>query len=40
MKEICKNCSKCSPTYKGFYCQQKQKKVKGQGTCEEFCPKR
>ena len=40
MKEICKNCAKCSPTYKGGYCTEKRKKVKMSGTCEGFTEKR
>lgn len=40
MKEICKNCAKCKPTYKGGYCEDKMKKVRLSGTCEYWCPKR
>ena len=38
MKEICKNCENCKPTYKGYYCDndKKKKKVKLQGTCDCF----
>lgn len=36
MKEICKNCAHCGDTYKGGYCEVKKKKIKLQGTCEEF----
>ena len=40
MKEICKNCGNCRPTYKGGYCEVKHKKTKTTGTCEEWRPKR
>lgn len=40
MKEICKNCEHCRPTYKGVHCEKKGKKVKTQGTCEDFWPKK
>ena len=42
MKEICKNCEHCRATYKSFYCDKdrKQKKVKLQGTCEDWREKR
>ena len=36
MKEICKNCEHCKPTYKGGRCEVKNKKVKLQGTCEDW----
>jgi hypothetical protein len=36
MKEICKNCTHCSPTYKGGYCVVKDKKVKVSGTCDKW----
>ena len=37
MKEICKNCVHCSPTYKGGMCDIKKKKVKLSGTgCEKW----
>lgn len=36
MKEICKNCAHCKPTYKGGRCEVKDKKVKLQGTCEDW----
>ena len=38
-KEICKNCEHCKPTYKGFVCDMRGKKTKGQGTCERWWPK-
>ncbi len=40
MKEICKNCGHSHPTYKGVTCDVKEKKVKTQGTCDKWCPKR
>ena len=40
MKEICKNCLHCKPTYKGGACEWKGKKVKLSGTCEEWRPKK
>lgn len=40
MKEICKNCSHCKPTYKGGYCEKTSKKVKLSGSCEDFWPKK
>jgi hypothetical protein len=36
MKEICKNCKHCSPTYKGGHCALKGKKVKLSGSCEKW----
>ena len=39
MKEICKNCSHCKPTYKGGQCEIKKKKVKLQGSCDRWSPK-
>ena len=36
MKEICKNCDKCKPTYKGGICQKTGKKTKLSGTCEDW----
>lgn len=39
MKETCKNCGGCKPTYKGVSCDIKGKKVKIQGTCEQFAPR-
>lgn len=35
-KEICKNCGHCKPTYKGQYCDLKQKKVKRDSTCDKW----
>lgn len=40
MREICKNCCYCKPTYKGGRCEIKHKKIKLQGTCEDWRPKR
>lgn len=40
MKEICKNCTHCKPTYKGGQCEIKNKKVKLAGTCEDWRAKR
>lgn len=40
MKEICKNCGNCRPTYKGGYCEKDGKRVKLSGTCEEWREKR
>ena len=42
MKEICKNCMNCKPTYKKYYCDAdgKRKTIKLQGTCEYWRPKR
>lgn len=40
MKEVCKNCGHCKPTYKGGTCEVKGKKVKLSGTCERWCPKK
>ncbi len=39
MKETCKNCLHCKPTYKGGICEVKKKRVKLSGTCEDFRPK-
>lgn len=40
MKEVCKTCTHCKPTYKGGYCEQSGKKVKLAGTCQEWRAKR
>ena len=40
MKEICKNCESCGPTYKGGFCSKKKKKVKLSGTCEDWREKK
>ncbi len=40
MKEVCKNCGHCKPTYKGGICEVKGKKVKLSGTCERWWPKK
>lgn len=40
MKEICKNCISCKPTYKGGCCECKGKKVKLQDSCPEWTEKR
>ena len=40
MKEICKNCDHCKPTYKGQLCEVKKKKTGQQATCDEWRPKR
>ncbi len=40
MKEICKNCEHCSPTYKGYYCEIKRKKTKSQGSCDHWGQKK
>lgn len=40
MKEICKNCNKGKPTYKGNLCQKTGKKTKLTGTCGDFWPKK
>lgn len=40
MKEICKNCEHCKPTYKGSRCDIKDKKVRQQDTCESWWPKK
>lgn len=39
MKEICKNCGGCKPTYKGGICEKTGKKTKLTGTCEDWRPK-
>lgn len=39
MKEICKNCACCKPTYKGQLCEKTGKKVKQKDTCEDWCQK-
>ena len=41
MKEICKNCIHCKPTYKGGRCEIKNKKVRmsGECSCDNFRPK-
>ena len=41
MKEICRNCEHCKPTYKAYYCDvsPKKKKVKLQGSCAEWTEK-
>ena len=36
MKEICKNCTHCKPTYKGQLCEKTGKKVKQKDTCEDW----
>lgn len=38
MKEICKNCAHCKPSYKSYYCDRsaKHKKTKLTATCEEW----
>lgn len=36
MKEICKNCEHCKPTYKGSLCEITGKKTKQQSTCEKW----
>jgi hypothetical protein len=37
MKEICKNCEHCKPTYKSYYCgRDKAKKTRLQDTCEKW----
>lgn len=36
MKEICKNCVHCKPTYKGGSCEKKGKKVRLSGTCDNW----
>ena len=37
MKDICKNCAYCKPTYKSYYCDRdKTKKVRLQDTCEKW----
>jgi len=40
MKEICKNCIHCHPTYKGGMCEIKNKKIKLNGSCEEWRSKK
>lgn len=40
MKEICKNCGGCRPTYKGGICEKTGKKTKLTGTCEDWRPKK
>ena len=39
MKEICKNCESCRPSYKGGVCERNGKKVKLSGSCEYWNPK-
>ena len=36
MKEICKNCKNCTPTYKGQICEVTRKKTRQQDTCENW----
>lgn len=36
MKEICKNCVSCSPTYKGQLCSITGKKVRQQDSCKNW----
>ena len=36
MADTCKNCANASPTYKGVWCNRKDKKVKSSGTCESY----
>lgn len=36
MKETCKNCVHAKPTYKGIYCEIKQKTDKQKDTCENW----
>lgn len=40
MKEICKNCAHCKPTYKGGACELKGKKTKLTETCVEWRAKK
>lgn len=40
MKEECKNCAHARPTYKGVWCEMKDKRVKTRDTCEDFKGKR
>lgn len=39
MKEMCKNCSRCKPSYKGGICERTGKKVKYTSVCVHFWPK-
>ena len=40
MKEICKNCTHCKPTYKGGLCEKTGKKTKlTKEGCEDWRPK-
>lgn len=36
MKEICKNCTHCKPSYKRDVCEITGKKTKQTGTCENW----
>ncbi len=40
MKEVCKNCIHCKPTYKGQLCELTAKKTKRDSTCEDWRKKR
>ena len=40
MKQICKNCGGCRPSYKGGICEKTGKKTKLTGTCEDWRPKK
>jgi AcrR family transcriptional regulator len=40
MKQTCKDCEHCKPTYKGGMCELKRKKVKLSGTCEDWRKKK
>jgi hypothetical protein len=40
MKEVCKNCQYCHPTYKGGYCEIKNKKIKLSAKCDSWKEKR
>ncbi len=40
MKETCKNCKSCHPTYKGQWCRIKKKRVKMNDSCDEWTERR
>ena len=38
-KETCKTCTFCAPSYKGGYCELKDKKVSYNGACNQYSRK-
>ena len=36
MKETCKTCKHCCPSYKGYVCEVKNKRTKLSGGCEKW----
>ncbi len=40
MKEICKNCENCKPSYKKYTCDVTKKRTKLTDTCDDWREKR